>query len=88
MVTTTATVIDSIGFLGLYEDGHMVGQWSFTEFSETKNICHNSKRTRTYHLLCKRPGCYHSARKTHVRDRIIKLSPINSSVIHQIPRIR
>ena len=35
--------------------------------SVTKNICHYSKRTRTCHLLCKRPGCYHSASKTHMR---------------------
>ena len=40
--------------------------------SSTKNICHYSKRVRTYHLLCQRPGCYHSASKTHVRDRIFK----------------
>ena len=33
---------------------------------------HYSERARTCHLLCKRPGCYHSASKTHVRDRIIK----------------
>ena len=32
------------------------------------------------HLLCKRPGCYHSTNKTHVRDRIFKLSPIHASV--------
>ena len=31
----------------------------FTEFSEIrdKNICHYSKRARTYHLLCKRGIC-------------------------------
>ena len=34
------------------------------------------------------PGCYHSASKTHVRDRILKLTPIHVSVIYQIPRIR
>ena len=39
------------------------------------------------HLLCKRPGCYHSTSETHVRDRIFKLSPIHASVIYQIPRI-
>ena len=39
----------------------------------------------TSHLLCKRPGCYHSASKTHVRDRIFKLSPIHASVIYQFP---
>ena len=47
-------------------------------------------RTRTCHLLCKRPGCHHSTSKTHVRDRIFKLSPIHASVIYQIhwiPRI-
>ena len=49
----------------------------FTEFSD-KNICHSRKRARTCHLLCKRPGYYHSASKTHVRDRIFKF-------IYQIP---
>ena len=45
------------------------------------------KRTPTCHLLCKRAGCYHSASKTHVRDRIFKLNPIHASVIYQIHRI-
>ena len=57
------------------------------EFSD-KNIFHNSKRTRTCHLLCKRPWGYHSTSKTHVKDRIFKLSPIHGSVIYQIPWIR
>ena len=39
------------------------------------------------HLLGKRPKCYHSTNKTHVRDRIFKLSPIHASVIYQIPWI-
>ena len=39
------------------------------------------KRARTCHLLCKRPRCYHSTSKTHVRDRIFKLSSIHASVI-------
>ena len=42
---------------------------------------------RTCHLLCWRPGCYHGASKTHVRDRSFKLSPIHASVIYQIPWI-
>ena len=44
----------------------------FTEFIEfsDKSICHYSKRAQTCHLLCKRPGCYHSTRKTRVRGRI------------------
>ena len=33
---------------------------------------------------CKRPGCYHSNSKTHVRDMIFQLSPIHGSVIYQI----
>ena len=41
-----------------------------SEFSD-KNICHYSKRARTCHLLCKRPGFHHSTSKTHVRDRIL-----------------
>ena len=48
-------------------------------------ICHYSKRTWTCPLLWKRPGCYHSTSKTHVRDRIFKLSPIHVSVIYEIP---
>ena len=44
-----------------------------------------SKRIRTCHLLCKRPGCYHSASKTHVRDRIFKLRPIHASLIISFP---
>ena len=46
------------------------------------------KRTWTCHLLCKIPGCYHSASNTHVRDIIFQLSPIHASVIYQIPWIR
>ena len=33
---------------------------------------------------CKIPGCYYSASKTYVRDRIFKLTPIQASVIYQI----
>ena len=43
------------------------------------------KKVRTCHLLCKRPGYYHIASKTHATDRIFKLSPIYASVIYQIP---
>ena len=35
--------------------------------------------------MCKRPGCYHSTSKTHVRDRILKLSPIHASVTIRFP---
>ena len=45
-------------------------------------------KVRTCRLLCQRQGCSHSANKTHVRDRIFKLSPIHASVIYQIPRNR
>ena len=45
------------------------------------------KRARTCHLLYKRLGCYRSARKTDVRVRIFKLSPIHASAIYQIPWI-
>ena len=60
----------------------------FTEVSEfsDKNICLYSKRIQTCHLLCKRPGCYHSASKTHVGDRIFKLRPIYASVIFNFPK--
>ena len=37
----------------------------------TKNICYYSKRDQTCHFLCKRPGWYHSASKTLVRDMIM-----------------
>ena len=53
-----------------------------------QNICLYSKRTWTCHLLYKRPGCYYSTSKKHVRDRIFKLSQIHASVIYQIPWIR
>ena len=45
----------------------------------------DNKRALTCYLLCKRPGGYHSTSKTHVRNRIFKLSPIHTSVIYQIP---
>ena len=45
------------------------------------------KRAQTCHLLFKKPGCYHSISKTHIRDRIFKLNPIHVSVIYQIPWI-
>ena len=59
----------------------------FTEFAEfnDKNISHYSKSAQTCHLLCKRPGCYHSGSKTHVGDRIFKLNKIHALVIYQIP---
>ena len=38
----------------------------------------------TQHLLCKRPGCCHSASKIHVRERIFRLNPIYAQVIYQI----
>ena len=55
--------------------------------SVTKRICQCNKRAWTFHLLCKRPGCYHSAGKTHVRNGTFKLGPIHASVIYQIPWI-
>ena len=66
-------------------------QWSFSymfhwiQRIRDKNICHYNKRARTCHLLCKKPGCYHSTSKTHVRDRIFNMSPIHASVIYQKP---
>ena len=58
----------------------------FTEFAEfsDKNICHYNKSIQTCHLLCLRPGCYHSDSKTHVRDRIFKMSSIHALVIFLI----
>ena len=35
-------------------------------------------------VTCNKPACYHSARKTHVRNRIFRLSPIHASVTYQI----
>ena len=57
-------------------------------FAGGKNIGHCNKRARTCHLLCKSPGCYHSASKTRVRDRIFKMRQIHASVIYQIPWIQ
>ena len=60
----------------------------FTEFSDFSDKKYLSlqyrKRARTCHLLCKRPGYYHSTSKTHVRDRIFELSPTHASVIYPI----
>ena len=65
-------------------------QWSFSRTFSVNSL--NSvtkifviKRAQSYHLLCKRLGCYHSASKTHVRDRNFNMSPIHASVIYQIP---
>ena len=59
----------------------------FTEFNEfsDKNFSHHSKKAQTCHLLCKRSGYHHSTSKTHVRDRILKLSSIHALVIYQVP---
>ena len=43
------------------------------------------KSAKTCHLLCKRLWYYYGNSKTYVRDRIFKLSPIDASVICQIP---
>ena len=73
--------------------GHLMTRLSFLKcfhwicWIQWKNICHYRKRARIYRLLHYRPGCYHSASKTHVRDRIFKLTPIHASVINQIPWI-
>ena len=40
---------------------------------------------RTCHVLYEWPGCYHSASKTHVRDRIFKFISVHASVIYKIP---
>ena len=55
--------------------------------SVSKINCHYSKRFWTCHLKWNRPGCSHSANKTHVRDRDFKLTPIHALVIYQIPWI-
>ena len=59
----------------------------FSLNSVPKSFYHYSKRVRTRHLLCERPGSYRSASKTQVRDRIFKLTPIHASVIYQILRV-
>ena len=58
------------------------------QWIQWQKICHYSKRVRTCILLFERPGCYHRASKTHVRERIFKLTPIHASGIYQIPWIR
>ena len=37
------------------------------------------------HLLCWKPAWYHSAGKTHVRDRNFKLNPIHALMIISFP---
>ena len=49
-----------------------------------QKILYFKKIIQSCHLLCKRPICYHSTNKTHVAERIFKLSPIHASVIYQI----
>ena len=44
----------------------------------------NERLFRSCHLLCKRPRCHDSANKTHVAEKIFKLSSIHASVIYQI----
>ena len=51
-----------------------------------KNIYHYSKRARNCHILCKRPGCYHSTIKTQAIDMIFNLSPVHASVIYHCIR--
>ena len=51
----------------------------------TKIFVITLKRARTWQFLCKTRGCFHSAGKTHVRDRIFRLTPIHASMIYQIP---
>ena len=61
----------------------------FSEFSDKKFVSAvKGLNLPLSHLLCKSPGCYHSASnsKTHVRDRIFKSSPIHhASVIVNFP---
>ena len=82
---------DTHGYYGQWPGGtHPTGMHSFSymffsEFAEfsDNSICHYSKRAWTFHLLCKRPGCYHG--KTHVGDWILKLNPNHASVIIRFP---
>ena len=46
------------------------------------------KRLKATTCCVRDQASYHNASKTHVRDRIFKLSPIHASVIYQIPWIR
>ena len=43
------------------------------------------KKARTCHLLCKKPGCYHSTNKTQVTCSPFKLIPIHDLVIFRFP---
>ena len=55
----------------------------FADFSDKNNF--NKKDYLNLHLLCKRPGCYYIASKSHVTERIFKLTPIQASGIYQFP---
>ena len=57
----------------------------FSEFSD-KNICYDSKRGRTCHLLCKRPDATTAAENNMWKTE--SLSPTHASVISQIHWIR
>ena len=57
-------------------------QLIFKSTELVKYFCHKS--IRTCYSLCRKPGYYHSARKTHLTEEIFKLIPIRASVISQI----
>ena len=56
----------------------MVFEFSLNVFTEFSKF--NDKKYVVF-----RPGCFHSASKTQVIDRIFKLTSIHASVIYQIP---
>ena len=54
---------------------------SLNSLNSVTKILIITEKAQTRPLLCKRPGYYYSASKTHVRDRIFKLSSIHASEI-------
>ena len=55
-----------------------------TEFAEFSNKNQTDYCIWTHYLLCKRQRWHHCTTKTHVTERILKLSLIHSSVVSQI----
>ena len=61
-------------------------QWSIGKsFHWIQPIFIINRTNRMNILLCKRPGCYHRAKKAQITKRIFKLIPIHASVIYRIP---
>ena len=85
MLWNTVTVIGFRGKILDFDRCIFLVMYIIWQLNSVTKICHYSKRARTCHLLCNRPEYYHNTSKTHVRDRIFRLSPIHASMIFRFP---